>query len=801
MRTKAAYSFLAASTAILSPQQAAAQAVPEQDVGVADIVVTASKREERLQDVGISVAAIGGEQLESQRVQNIADLAKIVPGLNTTPSPGGVPVYTLRGVGFFESSLSGAPDVAVYLDQAPLALPVFSTLTAFDLERVEVLKGPQGTLFGSNATGGAINFVAAKPTSVLKAGIDLAYGRFNTLEVNAFVSGPLTDTLNARVAVKADRGDEWQKSYTIDDALGRKNNTAVRAIFDWRPTSRLNMTLNVNGWLNKSDPQAPQLARAVKPSDLQSPIGSTGYLGTVTSDIPILNYPAPPQNNRAADWLGAPYRPFADNKFFQATLNTVYNVTDDLDITSLTGYAYYKQRMAASLSGTTLADTDNGIDRGHASDFSQELRLSNNPRDRWRWVLGANYQRTSSYQYIANIYFDDTAFIVSGFSANGEDTRQTVRSLASFAHTEYDLLSNLTLKGGIRYTDTRHPIVSGTYGVPGYVEPNGGRGIINFVNAVFPTVYVPLVCPGVTFNPIGETDSWALNPDTCQSGKFETVFKEHNTSWNVGVDWKPADDVLLYAGISKGYKQGAAPIAAAVNQIQLQPVKQEFLTDYEVGLKATLFGGLATFDAAAFYYDYHDKQLRSLETDTLFGLLNRLVNIPKSRVMGLEGDLTARPTRDLRLTISGTYLSTKILDYTGVIGQTVDANGLHFPVYGDFRGVPLPFSPKFSGTVSVDYDFDIGSNLKGFLGASGHGQTKSYGSPAVTDVDDVTIKGYATLDLRSGIGSPDDKWKITFWGTNVTNTHYWTNRLRNYDTVVQYTGRPAEYGATISWRL
>jgi outer membrane receptor protein involved in Fe transport len=158
------------------------------------------------------VSAFGAKTLADQRINGVADLAKIVPGLDVTPSPDGPPVYTLRGVGFFESSVAAYPDVATYIDQAPLALPVFSVLTAFDLERIEVLKGPQGTLFGNNATGGAINFVAAKPTSTLDAGFDLGYGRFNTVQTDGFISGPLTDTLKARLSVKTTRGDDWQLS-------------------------------------------------------------------------------------------------------------------------------------------------------------------------------------------------------------------------------------------------------------------------------------------------------------------------------------------------------------------------------------------------------------------------------------------------------------------------------------------------------------------------------------------------------------------------------------------------------------
>lgn len=155
-------------------------------------IVTANKREQNLSKVGLSISALGAADLASRRISNVADLAQATPGLVFAPTPDSTPVYTLRGVGFFESSLAAYPDVSLYLDQAPLSLPAMAALTAFDLERVEVLKGPQGTLFGNNATGGAINFVAAKPTHEISAGAEIGYARFNTVDVAGYVSGPIT---------------------------------------------------------------------------------------------------------------------------------------------------------------------------------------------------------------------------------------------------------------------------------------------------------------------------------------------------------------------------------------------------------------------------------------------------------------------------------------------------------------------------------------------------------------------------------------------------------------------------------
>ncbi|MEC3947918.1 TonB-dependent receptor [Sphingobium sp. HWE2-09] len=777
--------------------------------GTQDIIVTAQKREQKLQDVGLSITAVGAEALANQRIQGVADLAKVVPGLTTTPSPNSTPVYTLRGVGFFESSLAATPDVAIYMDQAPFSLPAFSTLSAFDLERIEVLKGPQGTLFGANATGGAINFIAAKPTRDFKAGVDLGYGRFNTVELAGFVSGPLSDTLLARFAVKAVRGDEWQRSYTRDDKLGKTNTTAARLLLDWRPSDRASFLLNVNGWRDKSDPQAPQIARPTTPADLQVPIGTVSQLTGrgVTASLPILNFPAAPRNARAADWSPAA-RPYADVKTDQVTLNATYDILGDVTITSLTSYTKYKHDKAQNLSGSPLLAIDNTGNSANATAFSEELRLANSGAGPFRWVVGGNFEKVKSYEQADLVFSGASGGFQQGFSNTTYDTRQNVRRIAAFGNVEYDLSDRLTAKAGIRYTNSRHRDASRSSPTPGYVEPFPGDPTAEqFLNAVFGGVYTPLFCPGVVYQYIPGT-SYAIDPDTCATGTFRDTLKENNTSWRLGFDYKATDDLLLYVNVSKGYKAGAFPAAAAANQAQFRPVVQESVIDYEAGFKSTI-SNIATINGSVFYYDYRNKQLRSTVVDPLFDKLDNLVNVPKSVIKGAELELSARPLPRLSISAAATYVDAKIKRFQGITGSTNispttgQPTFFKFPVFADFNGVRLPFAPKYQFSFAADYSTEVASGIDAFVGGNLAAQTKSFGSPQLTarNKKDAQIDGYATLDLRAGFGASDDRWKITFWGRNITNKYYWTNSLRNYDTIVRYTGRPAEYGVTAGLRL
>ena len=177
-----------------------------------EIVVTAQKRAERLNDVPMSVSAATGEQLKQLGVNSPAALEKVVPGFVFTQSAYAAPVYTIRGIGSYDEAIAISPAVGVYVDQVPLPFSRMTPGASFDLARVEVLKGPQGTLFGENSTGGAVNYIPNRPTDQFAAGGELTYGRFNEADADAFVSGPIGNTFRARLAVRTEQRGDWQKS-------------------------------------------------------------------------------------------------------------------------------------------------------------------------------------------------------------------------------------------------------------------------------------------------------------------------------------------------------------------------------------------------------------------------------------------------------------------------------------------------------------------------------------------------------------------------------------------------------------
>lgn len=441
---------MAGMTAV--PTSALAQtANPSEADSGSDIVVTANKRVQSLNDVGLTVSVLGAEQLADRRIVSLADVAAALPGLSYSSSEQNTPVFTLRGIGFNEASLAAYPTVSVYIDEAPLAFPVLTGQGAFDLERIEVLKGPQGTLFGQNSTGGAINYIAAKPTNSIAAGGDITYGRFNLFEANGFISGPITDRLKLRVAGHIVHSDDWQRSYTRKDGIGGGDVYAGRAIFDWEPSDEASFLLTVSAWQDKSDPQAGQLTGKF-------------YQGTYPN-ANLVDYPYLDRyDNRTADWsygqnfgpnndLQDP-TPFSNRKFGQAILRSTVNLGGGIDLTALTAYAGYKQRQAIDYDATSLAAADLPFVNGSIRTFSQEVRLSNDPKSKVRWVVGGNYQWSRIKDSAAITVFQASTFgpAFNFIYQNAFRSTQRRRDVAVFGNIEADIASQITVKAGARYT-------------------------------------------------------------------------------------------------------------------------------------------------------------------------------------------------------------------------------------------------------------------------------------------------------------------------------------------------------------
>jgi outer membrane receptor protein involved in Fe transport len=719
-----------------------------------DIIVTATKRAESANDVPMSIAAVSGADLLTAGIKSADDLGKIVPGFTFTQSAYSTPVYSLRGVGFYNYDIASTPTVTIYQDEAPLAFSAMSRGAGFDLERVEVLKGPQGLLFGSNSTGGAVNYIAARPTDTLKAGMDAGYGRFNAWELGGFVSGPLADGVGVRIAARHEGSGNWQHSSTRPaDGNGKRNFTQMRALLDIASGDRLTAKFGLTAFWDKSDVQAAQLHEV---TPLVAPA-----IDPQLPTFPLVS------DSRTADWT-AGLEPKRDDRLLHATARFDYELTDAVTLTSLTSYGHYKQNDRVDPDATSLQIVDT-IDRGSIKSLFQEVRLSGDFGNGGRWIIGANYEnnKVAETQTLTSTGGSGFRAFNLFFGAPIPDaidisSTQKFKNLSAFTNVDFAFNDQFKAHAGVRYTDTRDQF-SGCTG-------NSANGALALI----------LQIPG---NPACTQFNGPTAGDPTRS-----TLKQDNLSWRVGLDFSPNNDTLVYANVSRGFKVGAFPLIPAVFSFQYDPATQEKLTAYEAGFKLSLRRSVQ-LNGAVFYYDYADKQVLGSDNVPPFGTLNRLVNIPKSKVTGAELQLILRPVQGLTVNGGLTYVRSRIGDFTNIdpLGAT-----------RNFKGEAFPNTPKWQGSVAVDYGFALSASLNGFVGANATMRSKTNGGLGENQVLD--INGYTLVDLRAGVSSPDERWRLSFWGRNIFDKYYWTNAYRIADVSARFAGMPASYGATLAFR-
>jgi iron complex outermembrane receptor protein len=775
MSTSAAWSTCASAllVALALPTAVLAQEPDTSARHLEEIIVTAQKWEQSANTVGMSITAASGDVLQDRGINSVADLTRLVPGLTIQDSSFNSTSFTLRGVGFFNSDLATPPAVTIYLDEAPLPYPAMTRLAAFDLERVEVLKGPQGTLFGQNATGGAVNYIASKPTESSDAGFDATYGRFNRWQLVGFVSGPITDELGGRIAVQGRRSDAWQQSITRPgDELGNVSELQGRAIVEWHPNAKFASRLTLTATHDGSETAAPQFIAAVPLIPALAPPGLLSF--------PVVAEP------RAADWTAVrsdtntPFPYDSDTTLYQSSLRLDYDARSDITFTSLSSYSHFSMAYGQDADGTPFHLNEIIDDDGRVSSFYQEVRVAGR-HGGTHWLLGANYTDDDVSDKLLNFFQDvdvchlflaldpqaycDKALYTSEMHAN---------TWAAFGRIEYNIDEQLMVEAAARYNEDRRTFDNCGFAI--------SEHFVRYWNTFRAGAQPP--------TQVG--DCFVLDPADGLSpvDNVHNALNEDSVSWRIGLNWTSHPGMLMYANVSEGYKAGAAPVVGASTVTQFTPVPQESVLAYEAGIKVSLFDRRAQLNAAAFYYDYKDKQLRGAVLDPTFGPLEALVSIPKSHVQGAEVELAAHLTEGLTFDTSATYVHTEIDEFTGF-----DARAQ----YGDHSGTEFPFSPQWQSITNIDYEFPLSHALRGLVGGSVTYNSETYAGVGALDI--LRIDAFTLLDLRAGVEFPGGRYRLWLWGKNVTDEYYWNNVVSFATSVARYVGQPATYGVSFSARF
>ncbi|MCH7630188.1 MAG: TonB-dependent receptor [Proteobacteria bacterium] len=596
-----------AALCIFNTSSAMAQAAPQgtsaEEAAPGEIVVTATKRAESLQSVPISVSAIGGDALSKSRVTSVDSLVTKVANLQLTSIVGdNTPIFALRGVSMSDYSLNQSSPVATYYDEVYKGNFAFLGVAMYDLERVEVLRGPQGTLYGKNTTGGAVNIISRDAKLGETSGyINAGYGNYNRVDLNGAVNVPLGEKAALRVAGTFARADGWFKNVVpgMPD-LASTREWAVRGTLKVEPTDGVKLTLRAS-------------------HSFQNPHNYGIYAQPEATNRPGLS-----KWQIASD---VPDRRRAKTTSVAFTANI--DVTDGLAITSITSYD----------KGTLFfrEDTDGTATRlleipyyDKASQFAQDLRLTSNFGGPFEFILGAYYNREKVYNQTAFEILTDldvnedglinAADCAAGFPAACKVRNQfdqVKKSFAVYSDLKYKVTDALTLRGGLRYThDTG-------------VQSGFSSDAFGYDN-VLVTNLIPL---------------------------STLRFKTDNLSGKIGFDYKLPGGDLLYASVSRGYRAPSFNAQAFFSPSELSVAKAEKVTSYEVGAKTQFWDRRITLNMAAFYYDYRNQQF--INVDPVLGS-QTLLNIPKSRIFGGEAELTVRASDRFTLHAGMGLLSTKI---------------------------------------------------------------------------------------------------------------------------------------------
>jgi len=727
--------------ALATAAPACAQAVIE------ELVVTAQKREQRLIDVGASVASLDGEALRTARVSDPTDLATQVPNVDVKENiPGAQAIVTVRGVGLNDFSSTNNSTVGLYVDEVFLASFAQMDFNFFDLDRIEVLKGPQGTLYGRNSTAGAINILSAAPSLSGNTGyVSATAANYKRFEGEAAANIAAGENLAFRLSGKAvNQGEGFWYSRTLDRDLGEQDILLGRAQMLWKPDDRLSVRLKFEAEKNRSELGVGKFFGTISTSAASCPdfadpghcINSRGYTDTTSDKFEgDWNHVSP---YRVSQWSGTG------------------RIDADLGVAKLaavTGYIDFKRgfHIDADAGPTTDAEFDQN---DKVEQFSQEVRLSGD-MGRASWIVGAYYSwdrvKTFSPGSLKDIF--NTEVLITA--------DQETRSKAVFGQVDWKITDQLTLVTGARYTDEDRDYV-------------GGTRDLNPFGLSFLCLAVGACAPG---------------PGQAQLSFTDAGISDRNWSWRAGLNFKPSGDTLLYAAIAHGVKSGGFFNGITTSSFALAPYRPEKLTDYEVGAKARLFDRTLSIEASAFWYDYEDLQTQTFTNVGAVSLI-KLGNVDKATVKGLDIQAVWLPTEGLSLSAGLGVLDTKLGSFL-----TAGPTGIATVP----KGNKLPNAPDVTLNLQARYEWSVLGDWTAAVQSGAHYSDDVFKEALNTPY--LSAEDYWLFDARASLASASG-WEVAVWAKNLGDKAYVAQVTDNgIGMGYRVFNAPRTYGVTLTKRF
>jgi iron complex outermembrane receptor protein len=697
------------------------------DTALEEVLVTAQRRRQNVERIGVAITVISGSNIQSQRIQQPLDLASIAPSLSTmNATTDSTPLFLIRGVGLDDFNTNNSSGVGTYLDDVFASLPSFLTAPLYDLDRVEILKGPQGTLYGRNTEGGAINIISAPPTDHLTGYLDASFSRYDTADVTGAISGKLTDAITARLAfTTTEQGQGYQTDIDTGKKYGKLDRGGVRTLFNIRLNDRTSLLLNLHYAYDNSTPSSPSTpnVEAMIPANLPDlPVPTAGLLDS-------------PPGGTAVRTGGLPLFKHDGSEGFVARLNIDLS---SFTLSSITGFDYFSDHSLDNYDGYPAADNNYTKDF-QQSQFSQEIRAASATGGLVDWIVGADYaqnwDRNRDSLDWTFVYGLADSITDSGKAITAANLTQTQKSEGVYAHAETHLSPHWSVVTGLRYTHDE-------------VTFNGVT--------IDPTGLLTYSANGFTGPIIPNTVLAALDQSP----------SSQNVSFRAELDWKPTSKFLAYASVATGYKGGVFYGQPAQTQADWGYVEPEKDLTTELGLKTRLLQDSLEIDAAVFDNDIRNRQSSLSLYSGPVGtqpLIAGLGNLPGARIDGVEAETDWRPCSGLTIKLAGTYLD-------GRVTETLTSDrglALFTPVQ---VGQMLPDAPHFAANWAIRYDTPLTTRLNGFVQAN----DIYTGIEHPYLADPTTFGNGQNLGARLGVANPAQHWEASLFGTNLTDDRHLT---------------------------
>ncbi len=797
-KTRFLFSSAIAGAQLLMASAGMAQtATPAEETGgqIEDIVVTARRTEESLQRTPVAVTALNAAALTTAKVENVLDLQRTAPGLTIARGSAGgdgIVFVSIRGQGNLQPILSNDPAVATYIDGVYVARPSTGLTDIQDIQRIEVLRGPQGTLFGRNTTGGAINIISNDPNQTMSARIKGEYGNFNTTGLQGTINVPLTDKLAVRVNGTYLERDGYGKTLNTRRDLADTKNYFVRGKVKYEDDG---FDITLSGDYNKTSNSGQMVAlQAINTAAIPVP-----------SFIPLLQAGLHTRNNWWANTATGTSTPAASATlpadvralYGRAPFNTleVYGFTGtlnvelgDLNLKSISSYRHSKNfglsdtdATAAPLLATFAASSSRYI--------SQEVQISGNITDAWSFIAGAYYGHEKGFEISRSQIFGG---LIRNSIADAVN-----KTTGVFAQTYYEISDTLRAVGGFRYTwDTRNTVLHNqqVLGLPANAPVATPTGINCTVTPTDPVT--------------------ATNCNQAQNAKFDYP------AWTLGLDWQATEQLFVYLKTSGAAKAGGWNLRAG----GLPAFAPEKVRDVELGLKADLFDRRVRFNSAIFGMEKKSNQAIVNAFVPGIGVTQYIQNNGTVRIWGLESELTVVPWEGMTLSANGSlqdgkykkgsFSEVQIVAGSGCTAQAGVANSCLV----DLSDLPLIQLPKKQINLSATQKYPVGPGTLSVTGNWAYIGSQHFNTVKAATQHSAAVKAqYATENALGKVGGyglfngriayqfDEPNLEVAVYGRNITNKKYVVRRFsdlyRTLGIADEYVGYPGTYGVEVTFNF